>query len=92
MSVEDADRLLKDLKSNTALKDKLKSAGANGFEKTAAESGYHVTRSEFADAIKAVVVKQDLAGPKGFQVADGIISGVTGGVSSHVSGAVSGVV
>jgi predicted ribosomally synthesized peptide with nif11-like leader len=92
MSAEDADRLLKDLRTNSALKEKLKSAGAGGFEKTAGEAGYHVTRNEFADAIKAVVVKQDLAGPKGFQVADGIVSGVTGGVSSHVSGAVSGVV
>jgi hypothetical protein len=92
MSTEDADRLLKDLRANTALKDKLKSAGAGGFEKTAAEAGYHVSRSEFADAVKAMVVKQDLAGPKGFQVADGIVSGVTGGVSSHVSGAVSGIV
>ena len=82
---DDADRLLHDLKANAGLKDKLKAAGVDGFEKTAAAAGYHVTRSQFADAIKAVIVKQDLAGPKGFQVADGIISGISGGVSSHVS-------
>jgi hypothetical protein len=82
---DDADRLLSDLKSNSELKDKLKAAGADGFEKAASAAGYHVTRSQFADAIKAAVVKQDLAGPKGFQVADGIVSGVSSGVSSHVS-------
>ena len=88
---DDADRLLHDLKSNTGLKDKLKAAGADGFEKTAAAAGYHVTRSQFSDAIKAAIVKQDLAGPKGFQIADGIVSGAVGGVSGHVSAVGTGV-
>jgi hypothetical protein len=88
---DDADRLLHDLKSKTGLKEKLKHAGVDGFEKTAGAEGYHVTRSQFADAIKAAVVKQDLAGPKGFQVADGIVSGVSSGVSSHVSAVGTGI-
>jgi hypothetical protein len=87
----DADRLLQDLKQDNALKDKLKAAGRDGFESTAAAAGYHVTRSQFADAIKAAVVKQDLAGPKGFEVADGVVSGVTGGISGHVSGVGTGI-
>lgn len=88
---DDADRLLHDLKANTGLKDKLKAAGADGFEHAAKAAGYHVSRVQFADAIKAAVVKQDLAGPKGFQVADGIVTGVGGGVSSHVSTVGSGI-
>jgi hypothetical protein len=89
---DDADRLLHDLKSNNGLKDKLKAAGADGFEKTAAAAGYHVTRAQFADTVKAAIVKQDLAGPKGFQIADGIVSGISGGVSSHISGVGTGIV
>jgi hypothetical protein len=88
---DDADRLLHDLKSNSGLKEKLKAAGAGGFEKTAA-AGYHVTRAQFADTVKAAIVKQDLAGPKGFQIADGIVSGISGGVSSHISGVGTGIV
>lgn len=88
---DDADRLLHDLKTNAGLKEKLKGAGADGFEHTAKAAGYHVTRVQFADAIKAAIVKQDLAGPKGFQVADGIVSGVSSGVSSHVSAVGTGI-
>jgi hypothetical protein len=88
---DDADRLLNDLKTNSGLKDKLKAAGVDGFEHTAKAAGYHVTRTQFADAIKAAVVKQDLAGPKGFQVADGIVNGVAGGVNNHVSAVGTGI-
>lgn len=91
MSIEDADRLLKDLKSKAALKEKLKAAGGSGFEKAAKEAGYNVTRHEFSDAVKAMVVKMDLAGTRGFEVTDGIVQAIGSGVSSHVATVGSGI-
>lgn len=91
MSIGDAEKLLKDLSSDSALKNKLKDAGSANFESAAKAAGYNVTRHDFADAVKAQVVRADLAGPKGFEVADGIVSGISSGVSSHVSGVGSGI-
>lgn len=91
MSTQDADRLLEALRTNTSLKEKLKKAGRSGFERTAADAGFQVTREEFANAVKAMVVKADLAGPHGFEVADGVVSGVASATSGHVGGVVSGI-
>jgi hypothetical protein len=91
MSSADADRLFTDLQKNKQIKDKFKSAGSDGFERVASSEGYHVTKDEFSNAVKAFVVKQDLEGPNGFQVVDGIVSGVAGGVTSHVSAVGTGI-
>jgi len=91
MSIDDAERLLKDLQGNEDLKNTLKAAGPDSFESAAKAAGYDVTRHDFANAIKAQVVRADLAGPKGFEVADGIVSGISGGISSHVSGVGTGI-
>tara|TARA_R110002020_G_scaffold5971_16_gene24658 strand:- start:9417 stop:9695 length:279 start_codon:yes stop_codon:yes gene_type:complete len=91
MSVVEAERLLNDLHSNADLKNTLKAAGSDGFESAAKEAGYDVTRHDFADAIKAQVVRADLAGPRGFELADGVVSGISSGISSHVSGVGSGI-
>lgn len=91
MSRHDADRLLKDLQTNQHLKDRLKKAGNEGFEKEAKAAGYDVSRADMAHAVKDAVAKADLSRPGAFSLADGVVTGVTSGVSSHVSGVGSGV-
>jgi predicted ribosomally synthesized peptide with nif11-like leader len=86
---KDAQQLLADLKTDSALRTKLKAAGPDGFETAAKGAGYNVTRVDFANAIKSHVSQLDLAGPTGFQIADGVVSGVGSGIGS---GAVGGVI
>ena len=81
------------LKTNTGLKDKLKAAGPDGFEHEATATGCGPRST--CSICRCHPGRRREAGPcrseKGFQVADGIVTGVGGGVSSHVSTVGSGI-
>lgn len=91
MSVENAKKLLSDLKANPDLKQKLKGAGSAGFRQSASQAGYDCTPDELATAVKEVATESIKSGDAVFAASDGIVSGVSSGVSSHVSAVGTGI-
>lgn len=53
MSVENAKALIAKAKEDKALAEKLKAAGNDGFEATAAEAGHPCTIEHFTEALKS---------------------------------------
>lgn len=76
MAIQDAERLIKDLKHNRELHEKLNKAGAKGFEATAKEAGYETNLHEFENALKAAVVKADLTHGPGAPLASINVSSI----------------